>query len=82
LHLLAFWILRDVAIKILPADYAKDPDRLQRFEQEAQAVGILNQFLFMTPECRMVLLIWFQNMLKAKASPQNIGWRDSSPKGS
>jgi eukaryotic-like serine/threonine-protein kinase len=33
---------RDVAIKILPADYTKDPERLQRFEQEAQAVGMLN----------------------------------------
>jgi len=33
---------RDVAIKVLPADFAKDPDRLQRFEQEAQAIGILN----------------------------------------
>ena len=33
---------RDVAIKLLPAEYAKDPDRLQRFEQEAQAVGMLN----------------------------------------
>jgi eukaryotic-like serine/threonine-protein kinase len=26
---------RDVAIKILPADYARDCDGLQRFEQEA-----------------------------------------------
>jgi serine/threonine protein kinase len=33
---------RDVAIKVLPPDFAKDPDRLQRFEQEAQAIGILN----------------------------------------
>lgn len=33
---------RDVAIKVLPSDFAKDPDRLQRFEQEAQAIGILN----------------------------------------
>jgi serine/threonine protein kinase len=33
---------RDVAIKVLPHDFAKDPDRLQRFEQEAQAIGILN----------------------------------------
>ena len=33
---------RDIAIKVLPPDFAKDPDRLQRFEQEAQAIGILN----------------------------------------
>src|SRR3569832_2337008 len=33
---------RDVAIKILPASFAQDSDRLKRFEQEARAVGALN----------------------------------------
>ena len=33
---------RDVAIKVLPAAFASDPDRLHRFEQEAQAAGALN----------------------------------------
>ncbi|HEX5855169.1 MAG TPA: protein kinase, partial [Thermoanaerobaculia bacterium] len=33
---------RDVAIKVLPASFAADPDRLRRFEQEARAAGILN----------------------------------------
>src|SRR5262245_41353443 len=33
---------REVAIKILPAAFAGDPDRLQRFEQEARAVAALN----------------------------------------
>ena len=33
---------RDVAIKILPASYSADPDRLRRFEQEARATGVLN----------------------------------------
>src|SRR5574341_1337772 len=33
---------REVAIKILPSDVSLDPDRLQRFEQEARAAGILN----------------------------------------
>lgn len=32
----------DVAVKILPADYATDPDRLRRFEQEARAAAALN----------------------------------------
>ena len=33
---------RDVAVKVLSASYAEDPDRLKRFEQEARAVGALN----------------------------------------
>jgi eukaryotic-like serine/threonine-protein kinase len=33
---------RDVAIKILPASFAADADRLTRFEQEARAAGALN----------------------------------------
>ena len=33
---------RDVAIKVLPADFSADKERLARFEQEAQAAGALN----------------------------------------
>src|SRR5262245_39939236 len=33
---------RDVAIKVLPADFANAPDRLHRFEQEAHATSALN----------------------------------------
>ena len=33
---------RKVAIKVLPADFAKDEDRLRRFEQEARATSALN----------------------------------------
>ena len=33
---------RDVAIKIVPAVFASDPQRLRRFEQEAHAVAALN----------------------------------------
>ena len=33
---------RDVAIKILPAFVTQDPDRLRRFEQEAQTAAALN----------------------------------------
>jgi len=32
---------RDVAIKVLPASYASDPERLKRFELEARAAGQL-----------------------------------------
>ena len=33
---------RDVAIKILPASFSVDPDRLQRFAQESRAAAALN----------------------------------------
>ena len=33
---------RDVAIKVLPTEYAADAERLRRFEQEARASGALN----------------------------------------
>ncbi len=33
---------REVAIKVLPASFSNDADRLRRFEQEAKAAGILN----------------------------------------
>jgi eukaryotic-like serine/threonine-protein kinase len=33
---------RDVAVKVLPASFSDDADRLRRFEQEARAAGLLN----------------------------------------
>jgi Tol biopolymer transport system component len=33
---------RNVAVKVLPASYSQDADRLRRFEQEAQTAGGLN----------------------------------------
>ncbi len=33
---------RDVAIKILPASFARDPDRMARFEREAKVLASLN----------------------------------------
>ena len=33
---------RDVAIKVLPASFSSDSDRLQRFAQEARAAAALN----------------------------------------
>jgi serine/threonine protein kinase len=33
---------RDVALKIIPAALAAEPDRVRRFEQEARAAGQLN----------------------------------------
>ena len=33
---------REVAVKVLPPAFSRDPDRLRRFEQEARAAGMLN----------------------------------------
>ena len=33
---------RSVAIKVLPANWAADPERKQRFEREAKAISSLN----------------------------------------
>ena len=33
---------RDVAIKVLPESFARDPDRLARFEREAELLATLN----------------------------------------
>src|SRR3954471_21948784 len=33
---------RDVAVKVLPASFSHEDDRLRRFEHEAQAAGALN----------------------------------------
>ncbi|HEX9800914.1 MAG TPA: protein kinase [Thermoanaerobaculia bacterium] len=39
---------REVAIKVLPAAFASDTDRLQRFEQEARAASALNDANILT----------------------------------
>src|SRR5712692_8596627 len=33
---------RDVAVKVLPAEFSADAERLRRFEQECRAAGALN----------------------------------------
>ena len=33
---------RDVAVKVLPSAFSSDPERLQRFDQEARSAGALN----------------------------------------
>jgi serine/threonine protein kinase len=34
---------RDVAIKVMPASFAGDPDRLMRFEREAKSRHVVNE---------------------------------------
>src|SRR5512139_3605851 len=35
-------LARDVALKVIHAEVARDPDRIKRFEQEARAAGALS----------------------------------------
>ena len=49
-------LARDVAIKVLPADFAKDEDRLRRFEQEARATSALNHPNILTIYDKIVLI--------------------------
>ena len=39
---------REVAVKVLPAAFSADPDRLRRFEQEARAASALNHAKILT----------------------------------
>src|SRR5215471_15662055 len=39
---------RDIAIKVLPASFSHDADRLKRFEQEARAASALNHTNILT----------------------------------
>ena len=41
-------LAREVAVKVLPADVAGDPERTRRFEQEAQSVSALNHSNILT----------------------------------
>ena|SRR5437867_4591474 len=40
---------RDVALKILPADFARDPERLSRFRREARLLASLDYVSYCTP---------------------------------
>ncbi len=43
---------REVAIKVLPEQFTKDPQRLARFEKEAQLLVSVNHVLFaLYPKC-------------------------------
>jgi serine/threonine protein kinase len=59
---------RDVAIKVLPALLSENPDRLNRFEQEAQAAGALNH-PSPKPLFRTRMLAWITNFHEFDVSP-------------
>ena len=74
---------RDVAIKVLPASFSADADRLRRFEQEARAAGILNH-----PNITAVLDIGehdgapyvVQELLEGETLRQALGGRPAPPR--
>ena len=37
---------REIAVKVLPAAFSSDPERLHRFEQEARATGLLKSYAY------------------------------------
>ena len=40
---------RDVAIKILPEEFSRDPDRVGRFQREAEVLASLDYVSYCTP---------------------------------
>lgn len=57
---------RDVAIKVLPGSFSADPDRLQRFAQEARAAATLNHPNIL--DCRSAA-DWRQRTIKESFIP-------------
>ena len=59
---------RKVAIKVLPAEFASDPERLARFEQEARAAAALNH-----PHIAAVFDVGFEATTRRDAGGQDGG---------
>jgi len=60
---------RSVAIKILPAGFSSDADRLQRFQQEARVLSSLthpNLLAIFDGATRTVPTTWFPNYSKVR----------------
>ena len=65
---------RDVALKILPDSFARDGDRLRRFEQEARAVAALNH-----PNILAVFDIGTHNQSPLNEGQHKEGQHNNSP---
>jgi hypothetical protein len=76
---------RDVAIKILPAEFRSHPERVRRFEQEAYAVSALNHANIITihevgesDELHFIVTELVQGeTLRERLAAGAIGWREA-----
>jgi len=64
---------RDVAIKVLPKMFAADPDRLARFEREAQSLAALNH--------TNIAQVYGQVELPAEAGSHSVALGDGARRG-
>jgi hypothetical protein len=65
---------RDVAIKVLPEAFAADPDRLRRFEHEAQAIAALNHPHICQIDHREPFAVIFAQLPIGRALRQSARW--------
>jgi len=47
---------RDVALKVLPAEMAHDPERLARFRREAKALSLIHIYVTTLPKAKTMAL--------------------------
>src|SRR3989441_527115 len=75
-------LLRDVALKVLPASFTNDPDRLRRFEQEARAVAEPSQHRFGSRrrQCERSSLHCLRIAGRRNLAPANHGFWNAGPK--
>ena len=74
-------LLRDVALKVLPASFTNDPDRLRRFEQEARAVAEPSQHRLSSRrrQCERSSLHCLRIAGRRNLAPANHGFWNAGP---